>query len=934
MMAEMSSVGVAVPPGFTIDSTQCARYLLSKSLDPSILASVRAGIELLEDDLGYTFGSTTSCPLLVEVRTSAGNSVPGIADTIPFIGLNDKTVEALAAAMGNARPAYRTYRRFLELFGERVLKVPRAAFEKELEAVKAAKGVLLDTAFDEAALRELCDRYKAAIQAASGMVFPSDPMTQLIMAIEGGFKSWESPKAVKARAQRRELRSLPGCAVTVQANIMGTVGDVSAFGVLFTRNPASGDNAYYGEYLPNGDAEDMDEGVREHVAIAQLQSAHPAVFAELQRNCTLLEKHYKDMMDVQFAVQDGRLFVNRVKTGKRTGSAAIRIALDMVEQGIVSIPKAIAMVQPGHLDQLLHPQFEDEQAYQQAVVGKGVPASPGAAAGQVAFSTREAEALYSQGIPCILVQRETSQEDIGGIYAAEAVLTAAGGMASHAAVVARGWGKPCVCSCARMTVDVAHKVCKIGGAEIKEGDWISINGATGEVILGKQPLRLPQMSEDLTKFMSWSVNEFPDLFCARASSILTQISRYFCTIKLLSAPSHNNAIITIRYSRVDKYRRLKVFANADSPEDAVIARENGCEGIGLVRTETLLFSKPTRLKIFRHYILAATAEEKKKRLHELKEAQREDFERLFRVMNGLPVTIRLLDPPLQEFLPALGDKAGIKALSAEVGVPTEAVGETIARLSEVNPMLGFRGVRLGVVYPDLTDCQVRAIVEAAIVVGREGITCRPEIMLPLVNSAEEVRDQEAVVRRAASAVMHDFDAGARASNGNGNGNGSAAHAPSDVGTSFAGTPFGPPVNVRVGTMIEVPRACLVADQIAEVSAFCSLGTNDLTQMTLGFSRDDTNKFVPHYIKSGMIKRDPFQSIDVDGVGQLLMMAIEKGRAVNPTLEVGICGEHGGDPKSIEFFHKIGCSYVSCSPFRVPIARLAAAHAAIRSGKSE
>lgn len=596
------------------------------------------------------------------------------------------------------------------------------------------------------------------------------------------------PQARSFRYSSPTAAALPGVAVTLQAAVFGSIGEgptrPGLSGVLFTRNPASGLKEFYGEYITRADPEDIAEGVLPPTPVRDLQDAFPLVWADLCRNCTALEQHAKDMLDIHFIVQQGRLYITKVKTGKRTGQAAINIAIDMVEEGVVSVPRAILMVQPGHLDQLLHPQFENEASYRSQVMARGLPASPGAAVGQVAFSSREAEHLYSQGIPCILVQRETSQEDLLGIYAAEGVLTAAGGMSSHAAVVARGWGKACITG-AKMTVDSASRGLRIGDRDIKEGEWISLNGATGDVIFGKQGLRTPIIGPGLAKFLAW----------------------------------------------VDRYRRLKVFANADQPSDAAVARDNGAEGIGLVRSEVLLFSSEARLKLFRRFVLASTSDDRKKLLAEVNKLQKEDFCKLFRVMSGLPVTIRLLDPPLQEFLPLLSDTAGIRALAAEAGISDAALTETVARLTEVNPMLGFRGARLGVCIPELTEMQVRAIVEAAMEVSnKEGIDPRPEIMVPLVGSAAELRDQVSLIRKTIAAVIAEI-AGVPA-----NGAKSPGPASSNGSSNGAGSPSGPVVvkgvSIRIGTMIEVPRAALTADEIATVAEFASIGSNDLTSLTV------------------------------------------------------------------------------------------------------
>eukprot|EP00191_Tetraselmis_sp_GSL018_P020846 CAMPEP_0177593370 /NCGR_PEP_ID=MMETSP0419_2-20121207/9107_1 /TAXON_ID=582737 /ORGANISM="Tetraselmis sp., Strain GSL018" /LENGTH=773 /DNA_ID=CAMNT_0019084399 /DNA_START=888 /DNA_END=3209 /DNA_ORIENTATION=- len=771
-------------------------------------------------------------------------------DTVLNLGLNDEVVKGLAAKAG-ARFAYDSYRRFLDMFGDVVMGVPHELFEKEIEDMKTARGVALDTELSAEDLQELVEKYKAVYQSR-GVDFPQDPLDQLRNGIYAVFNSWRSERAEVYR-KINKIAGLKGTAVNVQAMAYGNLGDTSGTGVCFTRNPSTGEKLLYGEYLINAQGEDVVAGIRTPEPIATLQRDLPGAYEELVQNCEILERHYQDMQDIEFTVQEGRLFMLQCRSGKRTGAGAVKIAVDMVAEGLVDERRAITMVEPQHVDQLLHPQFEDEEAYKPDVVGTGLPASPGAAVGVAVFTAEDAEAMHAAGQDNILIRLETSPEDVAGMYAATGVLTARGGMTSHAAVVARGWGKTCVSGCGDLQVDEEAKTATVGGFTIHEGDWVSLNGSTGEIIAGRQPLKVADMSGDLATFMSW----------------------------------------------VDQFRRLGVLTNADTPDDAAAARRNGAEGIGLTRTEHMFFASDERITTVRRMILAQTTEERQKALDQLLPFQQEDFEGIFRAMDGLPVTIRLLDPPLHEFLPA-GEMDEVTAsLAAETGVSEEAVEETITKLAEVNPMLGFRGCRLAITYPEIGEMQVRAIVQAACACKRDGVDVRPDIMIPLVGTPEELKLQTAMVRQVAARVFE------------------------EQGTS---------VDYRVGTMIEVPRAALVADEIAETAEFFSFGTNDLTQMTFGYSRDDVNKFLPTYLANGILPVDPFQVIDRRGVGQLIQMATEKGRATRPELKVGICGEQGGEPSSVEFVHGLGLDYVSCSPFRVPIARLAAAQAAVKDGK--
>ncbi|KAG8068797.1 hypothetical protein GUJ93_ZPchr0005g14884 [Zizania palustris] len=725
------------------------------------------------------------------------------------------------------------------------MDIPHALFEEKLEAMKAAKGLHNDTDLSATDLKELVGQYKNVYVEAKGEPFPSDPKKQLQLAVLAVFNSWDSPRAKKYRSIN-QITGLRGTAVNVQSMVFGNMGNTSGTGVLFTRNPSTGEKKLYGEFLVNAQGEDVVAGIRTPEDLDAMRDHMPEPYTELVENCKILESHYKEMMDIEFTVQENRLWMLQCRTGKRTGKGAVKIAVDMFAEGLVERNTAIKMVEPGHLDQLLHPQFENPSAYKDKVIATGLPASPGAAVGQIVFTTEDAEAWHAQGKDVILVRTETSPEDVGGMHAATGILTARGGMTSHAAVVARGWGKCCVSGCSNIRVNEHAKILLIGDEELHEGEWLSLNGSTGEVVLGKQPLCPPALSGDLETFMSW----------------------------------------------VDEIRQLKVMANADTPEDASTARKNGAEGIGLCRTEHMFFASEERIKAVRQMIMAPTIELRQKALDRLLPYQRSDFEGIFRAMDGLPVTIRLLDPPLHEFLPDGHVEDIVRDLCTETGAAQDDVLARIEKLSEVNPMLGFRGCRLGISYPELTEMQAHAIFEAAIAMTNQGIQVFPEIMVPLVGTPQELGHQVTVIRQIANKVFTDM---------------------------------GKTVGYKIGTMIEIPRAALVADEIAEHAEFFSFGTNDLTQMTFGYSRDDVGKFLPIYLSQGILQHDPFEVLDQRGVGELVKIATERGRKARPNLKVGICGEHGGEPSSVAFFAKAGLDYVSCSPFRVPIARLAAAH---------
>ncbi|MFK7844981.1 MAG: pyruvate, phosphate dikinase [Rhodothermales bacterium] len=845
-LAEMSSIGLPVPPGFTI-STECCKYYNENahSWPSSMKDEVAAGVKHIEGAMEAGFGNPKN-PLLVSVRSGAAVSMPGMMDTVLNLGLNDEVVEGLAVLTNNPRFAYDSYRRFIDMFGNVVMGVPHDDFEHALESLKQEKGVEEDVDLTADDLKELVERYKAIYKKHKGSLFPSDPVEQLALSVNAVFNSWDSERALKYRTINK-IKGLVGTAVNVQAMVYGNMGEGCGTGVLFTRNPSTGENKLYGEYLVNAQGEDVVAGIRTPQELSHMANELPEAYTELVATTQKLEQHYKNVQDIEFTVQHGKLFILQTRNGKRTGAAAIKIAVDMVEEKLVDTRTAVSeLVEPGHLDQLLHPRFENEASYADKVIAKGLPASPGAAVGKVIFTAHEAEEAKAAGKAVILVRIETSPEDIGGMDAAQGILTSRGGMTSHAAVVARGWGKPCVAGCAEVVINYAEKTFTVDGKKVSEGDWLSINGSTGEVILGKEDLVPPQMSGDFATFMAW----------------------------------------------VDEYRDMGVRTNADAPADARKAIEFGAEGIGLCRTEHMFF-EGDRILSMRKMIMAKTLDDRRAALEELLPFQKEDFTGIYEAMAGKPVTIRLLDPPLHEFLPH--DAAGQKEMADALGISLDDVKAQVEALHEFNPMLGHRGCRLGITYPEITEMQARAILEAAVEVSERGIDVHPEIMVPLIGTIEEFANQKAVILETAAKVF------------------------AEKGRS---------IDYLIGTMIEIPRAALTAADIAKEAEFFSFGTNDLTQMTFGYSRDDAGRFLPGYVETKILVDDPFQSIDVTGVGKLVQMATEGGREANGKLKVGICGEHGGDPASVHFCYEVGLNYVSCSPFRVPIARLAAAQASI------
>ena len=875
-LAEMSLLGMPVPPGFTITTTTCNEYYtLGRDKVLSLLeADVRSAIAFIEGEMGAKFGDREN-PLLVSVRSGARASMPGMMDTILNLGLNDEAVLGLAKRTGNPRFAWDSYRRFVQMYGDVVLGMKPESkedidpFEEIIEELKRAKGITSDTEFTAEDLQELVVRFKKAVKDRTGRDFPTEAMEQLWGAVLAVFGSWMNDRA----KLYRRLNKIPeewGTAVNVQAMVFGNMGDTSATGVAFTRDAATGERLFNGEFLVNAQGEDVvagirtpqpitiegsrrwaklkgvDEATRKKVA-PSLQEVMPKVFEELDAIEHRLEDHYHDMQDIEFTVQDGRLWMLQTRSGKRTGKAMVKMAMDMLAEGLIDEKTAVERVEPEKLDELLHPVFEKAALSKAKTIALGLPASPGAASGRIVFFAEQAEEWAEKGEKVILVRLETSPEDLRGMHAAQGILTARGGMTSHAAVVARGMGKCCVSGAAGIEVDYSKRELKVSGGLYKEGDWISLDGSTGKVYEGQIATSDAEMDADFAHLMELA----------------------------------------------DKYAKLEVHTNADTPRDSKVARRFGATGIGLCRTEHMFF-EGDRIKAMREMILAHDLKGRQAALAKLLPMQREDFEGIFEAMAGLPVTVRLLDPPLHEFLPKV--ESQIREVAANSGVTVEALKARIEGLSEVNPMLGFRGCRLGIVYPEITEMQTRAIIEAALKLKKKGIEAKPEIMIPLTGILKEFQNQRAVVLRTAEEVFREYK---------------------------------DRVNFKVGTMIEIPRATLIADQIAQEADFFSFGTNDLTQMTFGFSRDDIGKFLPYYLEQGILKVDPFRSIDPEGVLELMKTGVTKGRGAKKSLTIGICGEHGGDPTSVGYCHELGMDYVSCSPFRVPIARLAAAQAAIR-----
>jgi len=857
-LAEMTNAGLPVPPGFTISTAACGIYYQNnRSLPKEFMDQIMTALAGLEAVTGKQLGSTAE-PLLVSVLSGAKFSMPGMMDTILNLGLNDDTVETLRVKTGNPRFAYDCYRRFIQMFSDVVLGVPKHDFERIIDHIKETRKVKLDTELTADDMQEMIRRFKQFVLERAGKTFPQDAREQLRLAIFAVFESWHNPRAIKYR-QMNEIPDDLGTAVNVQAMVFGNMGESSGSGVGFTRNPATGAREFYGEFLTNAQGEDVVAGTRTPFKLEELQKSMPAIYDQLKAISERLEKHYRDMQDYEFTIENGVLYMLQTRNGKRTGAAAIRIACEMVDEGLISTEEAVLKVEPQQLDQLLHPVFDAGNEFK--VIAKGLPASPGAAVGRIAFSSEDAVKMAEGKEKVVLVRIETTPDDIHGMEVSQGILTARGGMTSHAAVVARGMGTPCVAGSADIKINEETMTVEFpGGLVLKEGDFISLDGSKGEVYQGALKTSNPDLRSG-----------FFGRFMALADTI----------------------------------RTLKVRTNADIPRDAKVAREFGAEGIGLCRTEHMFFA-PDRLPHMQAMILAQTVEPREAALQKLLPMQREDFVGIFRVMDGLPVTIRTLDPPLHEFLPKREELMVEIALMKERREAAAKIREKetllarVEELHELNPMLGHRGCRLGITYPEITRMQARAILEAACIVKKEGVNVLPEIMIPLVGKVAELEHQRQLVIAEAKQVFQEQ---------------------------------GLEVPYMVGTMIEIPRAALTAGEIAGVAEFFSFGTNDLTQTTFGYSRDDAGRFIRAYLEQGILEKDPFQAIDRDGVGLLLKMAVEQGRAARPKLKVGICGEHGGEPSSVEFCHMIGLDYVSCSPYRVPIARLAAAQA-VASGRAE
>ncbi len=847
-LAEMTNLGLPIPQGFTVTTEACTDYYNSgKKITDEIKGQIFDALKILEEQQGKKFGDTEN-PLLVSVRSGARASMPGMMDTILNLGLTDVAVEGFAKKTGNPRFAYDSYRRFIQMFSDVVMEISKAKFERVLDEIKEKKGVQYDTDLTADDLKDVITQFKALYKAEKGTDFPQEPTEQLIEAVTAVFRSWDNPRAI----YYRRMNDIPGdwgTAVNVQAMVFGNMGDTSGTGVAFTRNPSTGEAKIYGEYLINAQGEDVVAGIRTPQPITKLEEDMPEVFKEFMRIATLLENHYRDMQDMEFTIEDKKLYFLQTRNGKRTAPAALQIACDLVDEGKITKEQAIARIEAKSLDQLLHPGFDTKALKAATPVGKALPASPGAAAGRVYFTADDAKNHHEKGERVILVRLETSPEDIEGMHAAEGILTVRGGMTSHAAVVARGMGTACVSGCGEIGIDEEAKFFTLGGQTVKEGDYISLDGSTGNIYVGDIPTVEAAISGNFDRIMTWA----------------------------------------------DEIRTLKVRTNADTPADAANAVKFGAEGIGLCRTEHMFF-EGERIHKIRKMILSKTVEAREAALNQLIPFQKGDFKGIYEVMEGRPVTIRFLDPPLHEFVPT--EDADIAALAKDMGLSVEEVKATCDSLHEFNPMMGHRGCRLAVTYPEIAKMQTRAVMEAAIEVKQEkGFDIVPEIMIPLVGEKRELKFVKDVVVETAEAVKKEK---------------------------------GVDIEYHIGTMIEIPRAALLADEIAEEAEFFSFGTNDLTQMTFGFSRDDAGKFLDAYYTNKIFESDPFARLDQDGVGQLVQMAAEKGRGTRPEIKLGICGEHGGDPSTVEFCHKVGLNYVSCSPFRVPIARLAAAQAVLSS----
>ena len=850
-LAEMTNIGLPVPRGFTVTTEACLKYYDDgEKLNADITSEIEEKLKELEKITGKTLGDAHN-PLLVSVRSGARASMPGMMDTVLNLGLNDTVAEGFSEVTGNPRFVYDSYRRFIQMFADVVMGFPKSSFERLFDKIKEEKHVEYDTELTAEDLQEVIGIYKEEYKKHAGVEFPQDPKVQLIEAVKAVFRSWNNDRAITYR-RLNDIPSSWGTAVNVQEMVYGNKGETSGTGVAFTRNPATGENALYGEYLMNAQGEDVVAGIRTPQTIDTLKEVMPECYEEFKRICGILENHYRDMQDMEFTIEDGKLFMLQTRNGKRTAKAALKIAVDMVEEGMITKEEALMKLEPKQLDQLLHPNFDEASLKAAKVVAKGLAASPGAATGKLCFNAEDVVKFHEAGEKDLILARlETSPEDIEGMNLAHGILTVRGGMTSHAAVVARGMGTCCVSGCGEIQVDEEKKTLTLAdGTVFKEGDYISLDGSTGYVYGEQVKTVAPEISGNFETIMEWA----------------------------------------------DATRKLQIRTNADTPRDATQARKFGAEGIGLCRTEHMFFEEE-RIFNFRRMITADTVEKREEALAKILPYQRDDFEGLFRAMDGYTVTIRFLDPPLHEFLPHTDEE--IKPLAESLGMTFETLKARVISLKEFNPMMGHRGCRLAVTYPEIAKMQTTAVIEAAINVKKEGIDVHPEIMIPLVGSVKELKYVKDIVVATAEEIL----------------------AKSDTKVEY-----------HVGTMIEIPRAALTADEIAQEAEFFSFGTNDLTQMTFGFSRDDATKFLGDYYGKKILEQDPFATIDQDGVGKLVAMAAELGRKTRPEIHLGICGEHGGDPKSIDFCHRVGLDYVSCSPFRVPVARLAAAQATIRSGK--
>ena len=848
-LAEMTNIGLPVPRGFTVSTEACCKYYDDgEKLDSSIIEEIKSKITELEEVTGKKFGDKEN-PLLVSVRSGARASMPGMMDTVLNLGMNDEVAEGFSKVTNNPRFVYDSYRRFIQMFADVVMGFPKSSFERLFDKIKEEKNVEYDTDLSAEDLKEVIGIYKGEYEKLAHTSFPQDPTEQLIEAVKAVFRSWNNDRAITYR-RLNDIPSTWGTAVNVQEMVFGNKGETSGTGVAFTRNPATGENKLYGEYLMNAQGEDVVAGIRTPQSINTLKEVMPECYEEFKRICKLLENHYRDMQDMEFTIEDGKLFMLQTRNGKRTAKAALQIAVDLVNEGMITKEEALLKIEPKQLDQLLHPNFDDESLKAAKVIATGLAASPGAATGKLCFTAEDVIKMHNAGEKDLILARlETSPEDIEGMNLAHGILTVRGGMTSHAAVVARGMGTCCVSGCGDIVVDEDSKTLTLkDGTVFKEGDYISLDGSTGNVYGEKIKTVEPEISGNFETIMKWA----------------------------------------------DATRKLKIRTNADTPKDALQARKFGAEGIGLCRTEHMFFEEE-RIFNFRRMITATTTEAREEALEKILPYQREDFEGLFRAMDGYTVTIRFLDPPLHEFLPHTDEE--IKPLAESLGMTFEALKNRVESLKEFNPMMGHRGCRLAITYPEIARMQTRAVIEAAINIKKEGKTVIPEIMIPLVGTVKELKYVKDIVVKTADKLIADA---------------------------------GMELKYEVGTMIEIPRAALTADEIAKEAEFFSFGTNDLTQMTFGFSRDDASKFLNDYYKKKILEQDPFATIDQEGVGKLVAIAADLGRKTRPDIQLGICGEHGGDPKSIEFCHKVGLDYVSCSPYRVPVARLAAAQAAIKS----